>query len=382
MSRGFPIPAMSLIFLPLLFSLVTSAQSSDAADAGPYAAVDKVALALPDSQAATTRLIADYMAAHFATERERARAAFIWVAVNIGYDVPNMYVFDPHEKMEEKIAKTLATRKGVCINFAAVFNDICRRCGLRSDMVTGYVKQHGEVDAKLSHVWCAARVDGQWFLFDPTWGAGYYSRGVFVPKINDSFFMARPERLIGSHMPFDPMWQCLTYPVTGSEFGDGNTAENKSKPIFSFADSIDAYEGLNPGAQYTATTRRMVANNEKTKLVADELRYLQRALEQYDTKQAAAVYNSAMADYNDGVSAYNNIMHSRDAIPQPGTPDTEDRSAIDSAYSRVKRAKTKMDSIKEPGSLAPRMAAATKAIDNLMADVKEEKERADGKGSK
>ena len=35
---------------------------------------------------------------------------------------------------------------------------------------------------------------------------------------DDDYFMMKPEKAIKSHMPFDPLWQFLNYPITSTEF--------------------------------------------------------------------------------------------------------------------------------------------------------------------
>ncbi len=106
----------------------------------PYADIDKKALLIPDSLTRSTEAIAANINANFHSNEDRVRAAFIWVAANIRYDVPNMYAINYYEKKEDKIAKPLQTRQGICENYAALFTDICQKAGIRAFVVEGYVK--------------------------------------------------------------------------------------------------------------------------------------------------------------------------------------------------------------------------------------------------
>ena len=72
---------------------------------------------------------------------------------------------------EARITVALRRRKGVCENFAAIFNDICLKAGLTSFVVSGYTKQSGAVD-KTGHSWCAVFINKNWYLCDPTWDEG------------------------------------------------------------------------------------------------------------------------------------------------------------------------------------------------------------------
>src|SRR3954471_20396797 len=114
---------MRLIIFLLLLAPALFAQKVTKTVANPYASIDKQALLLPDSLAKTTAGIAGYINTNFTTDKDKVRAIFIWVASNIQYDLENMYAMNFYEKKEAKIEKALQTRKGICENYAAVFND-------------------------------------------------------------------------------------------------------------------------------------------------------------------------------------------------------------------------------------------------------------------
>ena len=151
-----------------------------------FTAIDKKALSIPDSFTTTTAGISKYITANFTSDKEKARAVFVWVASNIHYDIENMFAINFYETEADKISKPLKTRKGICEDYAALFNDICHKCGIPSYTIEGYTKQNGFTDY-IPHAWCAAFVDSAWYLFDPTWGSGYVSNGKFYKKINNAF---------------------------------------------------------------------------------------------------------------------------------------------------------------------------------------------------
>jgi hypothetical protein len=138
-------------------------------------------------------------------QREKTRAIFAWIAGNIEYDVINMFALNFSEDTTAKIARALQTRKGICENYATLFTAVCNAAGIESVVVEGYTKQRGFTDY-IPHAWSAARLDGAWYLFDPTWGSGYIEKGQFTRKMNDGYFKATPESFIATHMPFDYLW--------------------------------------------------------------------------------------------------------------------------------------------------------------------------------
>ncbi len=136
---------------------------------------------IPKASTKNTKSIADYIVANFKSENEKLRAAFFWVASNISYDVANMENIEFSDTSEQKIEKTLTTRKGVCIHYAELFNAIVSQLGFESEIIEGYTKQFGKV-ASLSHAWCAVKSEGKWLLFDPTWGCRQRKQWCFCQK--------------------------------------------------------------------------------------------------------------------------------------------------------------------------------------------------------
>jgi len=290
-----------LIISILLLSLSLSAQKPAVPE---YAAVDKKALQLPDSLSRNTKDISGYINSSYKTDQDKVRAIFIWVASNIQYDMENMFAINFYEPREEKISKPLKTRKGICENYAALFNDICSKSGIKSYVIEGYTKQNGFTDY-IPHAWCAARVDTTWFMFDPTWGSGYVNNGKFYKKINNDYYKVNPSKLIKSHMPFDYLWQFLFYPLTSQEFYDGKTQANKTKPFFNFTDSIAAYEGLNKIDQLKASARRIEKNGLKNAMIFDRLNHIRMDIEYENNLVANKKIDAENVRQNKIVDLYN-----------------------------------------------------------------------------
>ena len=339
-----------------------------------YAAIDKKALQLPDLLTKTTDGIASYVTANFSTDNEKARAIFIWIASNIQYDFDNMFAINFYEQREDKIAKPLKNRKGICENYAALFNDVCSKTGIKSFIIEGYTKQNGFADY-IPHAWCAALIDSAWSMFDPTWGSGYISNGKFVKKINNDYFKVNPSTLIKSHMPFDFLWQFLNYPVINQEFYEGKTLQNKSKPFFSYSDSINAYEKQNHIEQLTASAERIERNEVKNSLIYDRLQHIKLEIEHDRQSQSVNLYNSAVSDYNVGINKFNEFINYRNKQFTPKKTDPEIQSMIDDADNKLKGAKEKISEIKNPDTNTILiMSQLTKSIDDAATHVKEQQD--------
>jgi hypothetical protein len=374
-----------LITLILLLSLSLSAQNPAVPE---YAAADKKALQLPDSLSRNTIDISGYINASFKTDKDKVRAIFIWVAFNIQYDIDNMYAINFYESQEDKIAKPLKTRKGICENYAVLFNDICSKSGIKSYVIEGYTKQNG-FTGYIPHAWCAAKVDTTWFMFDPTWGSGYVNNRKFYKKINNDYYKVNPSKLIKSHMPFDYLWQFLYYPLTSQEFYDGKIQPNKTKSFFNFPDSIVVYEGLNKIDQLKASARRIEKNGMKNDMIFDRWNHIRleieyennllsnKKIDAENVRQTKIVdlYNAAVSDYNDGINGFNKFIEYRNKQFTPVKPDNEIQSMLDEPVNKLKAARKKLNEILNPDTnITNLILQLTNSMNDIDKQVKEQQD--------
>lgn len=349
---------MKTSFIILLCIAASPVWAQKAAVRATFATTDAKAVKWPDSATTSADRLGDYVAANFPTPPERIRAIFVWIANNIQYDLANMYALNFYEDQAEKIAKPLRTRMGICENYAALFVAVCRRAGIKAVEIQGYTKQRGFVDY-IPHAWCAVLLDGNWWLFDPTWGSGYVDQGKFVRKLNETFFKASPETFIRSHMPFDYLWEFLYYPVTSQDFYEGKTVPDKSKPYFNFPDSIHAYEQLGRQQQEAAEVVRIERNGTRNSMIFDRLQHLKVDLENYrrqaendklraeNDRQNAVIYSydSILGNYNNAVRQFNIFINYYNAQFKPERPDAEIQQMLDSTDHELTAARMGADAI-------------------------------------
>lgn len=332
------------LFLILFLSFFSFAQTKMA-----YAVVDNKMAAIPKDLSGSTAGIATFISANFKTDTDKIRAAFHWTASNISYDVANMFAVNFNETEPEKIAKTLQTKKGVCSHYAAVFNDIAKKIGVESYVIEGYTKQNGKV-GDLAHAWVAAKIDGQWFLFDPTWGAGFVNNDKFYKKLNDAYFKVAPAKMIASHMPFDYLWQFLNYPITNGEFYEGKIQINKTKKYFDFEKEMIRYNGLSEIDQLFETAQRIEKNGLKNAMI----------LERYEGKKKNVTYlrqnisidklNSIVNEMNEAVVLLNDFINYRNKKFKPTFPDEQINSMIQIPREKLAKCQNDIYSIGSVGS--------------------------------
>jgi hypothetical protein len=248
------------------------------------AKADVLAASIPDNSCNSVDALASYIKQNFSGDTTRIRAIYIWIADHISYDVQRLAAMEKNpDNPPQTISEVLKTRSAVCQGYSELFVALCKGVGINANLVSGYTKNQGKVNP-ISHAWVAAEFDGQWYLFDPTWGAGYINDNKFVKRFNNSFYKVQPDIFIADHMPFDPMYQFLTYPLTNKEFIEGKTAAAKAP--FQFTDTLKQHIQLSPDQQLAAELRRLEAAGIQNDLLLRRQQYLRKSLQSYSSKDA------------------------------------------------------------------------------------------------
>jgi hypothetical protein len=319
-----------LIALALSASLMAYAQKEDA-----FIIAEKILGNAPDSVFNSTSSFAFYLDNQFDNDEEILRGIFVWIAKSVSYDVENMYRIHYSDQPRELIEETFLTRKAICQGYAELFNELCLKTGIQSCVVHGYTKQNGSI-SNAGHAWVVAKSNDAWYCIDPTWGAGYINEGKFVRSFSPQYFMAKPEDFIGSHMPLDPMWQCLDKPFSIQAFYQGERKQEKDNGNYAFADSILDYMQLDRIQQYKITLRRIEENGIRNSVILDYARFLEQTLENEEVqkryeyqKQMVKKLNEAVVHYNTGANLFNRYINFYNRQFKPAIPDNEIRQMLD-----------------------------------------------------
>ncbi len=304
----------------LLFTMLLVSQFSIGQKGNEYLVIDNKMAKIPDSLTTSTSGIANYITENFKSETEKIRAVFYWTASNISYDVPNMYEPNFLDSPEVKITNTLKSRKGVCIHYAEVFNDIANKVNIKTYVISGYTKQDGQV-ATIGHAWCASKINEKWFLFDPTWGSGFIEGKKFTKKLNNSFFKVEPSKMIASHMPFDYLWQFLNSPLTNQEFISGKMDTKKPKINFNFETEIDNYQKLSDGDKAFEASKRIEKSGLLNKMITDYNNEEKKVFTVFRQNKNIEKLNVISADFNEGIAYLNDFILFRNKRFKPSQSD-------------------------------------------------------------
>ncbi len=158
-----------------------------------------------------------FLSRDFNTDEEKVRAIYSWLIKNISYDPEAYKLFNynfknyrernqKEERSRKKIIDyTLKTGKAVCEGYAMTFEKLLTLQGIDNYLIQGDTKTHFkdiDRDFNLNHMWNAIKIDGSWFLFDATWGAGKYTNR-FIKEPSYFYYKTPPEALVKTHYPED-----------------------------------------------------------------------------------------------------------------------------------------------------------------------------------
>jgi hypothetical protein len=350
----------------LCFAVIAKAQQ------GSVYYDEKIIRNIPDSETMTSEDIATYIKNNFNSEDKKIRAIYYWVINNIKYDKDNIHRVILDEDNEERVTYSLKSRKGVCENFAAIFTDICNKSGIKSYAIEGFTRQNGSID-RTPHVWCAALIDDKWSFYDPTWDAGYISAGSFVNQFRMNYFQISPEDFIQSHLPFDPLFQFLNYPVSYKDFNRNSKPTKTLNSYFNFKDSLDAYLKSDSLSKYLFSLSRIRNFDWPASKIDTKLKRTKLEIELIYQDRDMALYHAAIKDYNDGISILNDFITYRNNQFHPAKTNNEIQQMFYSISQKINAANQKLIKVnKSTATLILNTGGIQEKINDLNTKAKEE----------
>ena len=347
-------------FFSLIFFLPIVNGSAQNANSGRLA--DYTAFSIPRSQSNSTSQIADYIKRNCKTDEEKVRAAYSWVTTNIRYDKDSLHRVVLEESHDERISFAMRRRKGVCENFAAIFTDICEKAGIESFFIEGLSREGGHIN-KQPHAWSAAKIDNQWFLFDPTWDAGLMAG-------NARYFKMAPADFIGSHYPYDPLFQFVNYPIN---FPDLSRGASVGKVYFNFNDSIKVWQNLDSLSRFRVQLARIENNGFPKSLIDIKRKQLILEIELVYQDDDVSNYNGAVADFNSARDLLNDFIHYRNAQFLPARNNAEVQTGFEKIRNTIKSANRKLSKVNaSAATLNLNTGGIREELDNLSKKANEQ----------
>lgn len=143
----------------------------------------------------------------------RIKAMNDYIAQRIEYDFPALRSGD----FPPQTAKASFDRKtAVCAGYARLLEAMGKVTGDEIVYVVGVIRrQDGSIPGS-GHAWNAAKIEGKWYLLDPTWNDGDQEDG--SGSYSTNYLFTPPDVMGLDHFPDDEAWQLRTDPLTRGEF--------------------------------------------------------------------------------------------------------------------------------------------------------------------
>jgi len=183
--------------------------------------IDAHVLSTPEKETESVERLSKYLTSSYEGEKSKAYAIFRWLSFHVSYDVDGF--FGRTEKKSSDPGSVLKHKLCVCAGYANLFEALGKEAGLKVHTIEGYAKGYGYEPGQRfttpNHAWNAVQINGEWFICEPTWGAGFLGNDLlFHRSPNPAMFLMDPEYAICSRYPLDENWQLLDQSITKEEF--------------------------------------------------------------------------------------------------------------------------------------------------------------------
>jgi len=269
---------------------------------------DSLARSIPAKVTTSPEDFASYLTNRFPEKTDRVKALFSWLGYHIVYDFSQVESINRFESIDDFVLYTLKTKKAVCQGYAEVFTAVCNNMGVPAITVHGYNRIDGRLKSDLGHAWNVAKIDDKWYLFDPTWGSGYVDNGRYRKSFDAFYFMTPPDKLIESHMPFDPIWQLREYPITHDQFIDGG---NHGSVYYNFFDSLALYYSQDEDERAEGTLRRAEAIHANRKEIYKMYRSYYDYVDNIKCNIEITRYNESSTSLRNAIDRFNEFQEIR-----------------------------------------------------------------------
>ncbi len=171
--------------------------------------------------------LASYFSSIESKPIEKARMIYVWLTDNISYDAKAYNLKNIGDNSSSTVFKT---KKAVCAGFANLYTDLGEKLGLEIETISGVAKGYefeenvsDDLEESINHAWNAIRIDGEWRVFDATWGEGYgmsNKKGKLesTKKFDETWFNVNPVNALFTHFPEDMNRQYINNPIRFESF--------------------------------------------------------------------------------------------------------------------------------------------------------------------
>ena len=226
-------------------------------------------LKVPNRTAKSPVKLAQFLTENDSSDFQKAFNIYSWIIHNIKYDLKSLH----KNKGKRSPVQTLKRKKGICYQYSALFVALCQNAGISAKEIIGYsrgaIYHEDLLFYEEDHSWNGVKLDSAWYLVDATFGSGHLrakkmwwkklmlrlfkkpyvqNKYKFIKAPSYQYFLVDPQTLIADHLPTDPYWQLLEYPISPTTF-ESNVWQEYEPRLDSMyqkqMDSIDYLRRLN-----------------------------------------------------------------------------------------------------------------------------------------
>lgn len=226
--------------LLFIVALQSHAQISDF-DHIDFKKADSIALACKNEGLDNLPQLTQRLTSSLNTEVEQFRSIYKWVCSNIANDYDlysrnkrkrNKFNNDSlklkawNDRFKKVIFnKLLKKQRTICTGYAYLVKELSDLANLDCKIVHGYGRTSMttiEAEDSPNHSWNAIKLNGTWYLCDPTWASGIPDpeTNIFTFRYNDGYFLTHPELFAINHFPLEKKWSLLNDIVSFDTFLD------------------------------------------------------------------------------------------------------------------------------------------------------------------
>jgi hypothetical protein len=217
------------LFIFLLFVNTCFAQQSDF-DHIDYTKADLIAKSYRTKKLSNLNRTTFKLTEKLKTDAEKFRAIYVWICHNIANDYRLYALNDRKRKRFENdtirldkwnsrfkkilFKKLLKRKRTICTGYAYLLKEMCNIADIESKIVNGFARTGDISFEKLiypNHTWNVVKLNGKWYLCDPTWSTGisYPDENKFIFQYNNGYFLVEPKIFIQNHFPVNSNYSLL-----------------------------------------------------------------------------------------------------------------------------------------------------------------------------
>lgn len=239
------------------------------------------------------------------------RSIFDFVAKNIDYDLKMVSKIPEYKNRQEILMAAIKRRKGICEHYAELLHQLLLYHGYDSHLVSGYLRENDRINTEFGHTWNAVRLDSGWYLMDATWASGYVEDMKFYKKYDPTWYLVKPEKMLETHFPYDPLWQLIDYPVSHEAIKIGDINQGQSEEKIDFDEVIASEKDMNDAQVAERVIERIRAAGVTNRLILTRLKFLELELASANAKSDIDRINQGVDFMNDAVVNFNEYMKAK-----------------------------------------------------------------------